>query len=99
MVLICNDLSRSSLDLDYDKASFGAFVDVDPVHDKLSLRTLIDHSIVESFAGEGKACITSRVYPTLTLKEGAHLYAFNNGTESVKISNLNAWSMKKAHIN
>ncbi|KAH7867135.1 hypothetical protein Vadar_029280 [Vaccinium darrowii] len=99
VVLMCNDLSRSSLYLDYDKASFGAFVDVDPVHDKLSLRTLIDHSIVESFAGEGKACITSRVYPTLTLKEGARLYAFNNGTETVKISNLNAWSMKKAHIN
>ncbi|KAI8544617.1 hypothetical protein RHMOL_Rhmol08G0310600 [Rhododendron molle] len=76
---------------DYDKASFGAFVDIAPIHDKLPLRTLIDHSIVESFGGGGKACITSRVYPTLTLTEGAHTYAFNNGTESVKISKLTAW--------
>lgn len=59
----------------------------------------IDHSIVESFGGGGKACITSRVYPTLTLTEGAHTYAFNNGTESVKISKLTAWRMKKAYIN
>ncbi|KAK7853206.1 beta-fructofuranosidase [Quercus suber] len=43
--------------------TYGAFVDVDPVHEKLSLRSLIDHSIVESFGGEGKACITARVYP------------------------------------
>ncbi|KAK2983800.1 hypothetical protein RJ640_008476, partial [Escallonia rubra] len=89
----------SSLHLDYDKTTYGAFVDVDPVHEKLSLRSLIDHSIVESFGGEGKACISARVYPTLTLDKGAHLYAFNNGTEGVRISQLSAWSMKKAHIN
>ncbi|XP_059638471.1 beta-fructofuranosidase, insoluble isoenzyme CWINV1-like [Cornus florida] len=99
VVLMCSDQSRSSLHLDYDKTTYGAFVDVDPVHEKLSLRSLIDNSIVESFGGEGKACITARVYPTLALDGGAHLYAFNNGTESVKISRLSAWSMKKAQIN
>ncbi|KAK2995935.1 hypothetical protein RJ640_002160 [Escallonia rubra] len=83
----------------YDKTTYGAFVDVDPVHEKLSLRSLIDHSIVESFGGEGKACISARVYPTLTLDKGAHLYAFNNGIEGVRISQLSAWIMKKAHIN
>jgi beta-fructofuranosidase len=98
VVLMCSDQTRSSLHMDYDKTSYGAFVDVDPVHEKLSLRTLIDRSIVESFGGEGKACMSARVYPTLAIGNGAHLYVFNNGTESVKVSRLSAWSMKKAKI-
>ncbi|CAN1799763.1 Beta-fructofuranosidase, insoluble isoenzyme CWINV1 [Linum perenne] len=45
-----------------DKMSYGTFVDVDdPAREYLSLRTLIDHSIVESFGGFGKSCITARV--------------------------------------
>ncbi|KAJ4838444.1 Fructan 6-exohydrolase, partial [Turnera subulata] len=59
----------------------------------------IDHSIVESFAGGGKGCITARVYPTLAINGGARLYAFNNGTEAVKITRLSAWTMKRARIN
>lgn len=59
----------------------------------------IDHSIVESFGGGGKTCITARVYPTLAIGEEAHLFAFNNGTETVVISELNAWSVRKARIN
>ena len=59
----------------------------------------IDHSIVESFGGGGKACITARVYPTLAIENDAYLYAFNNRTEKVKITSLSAWSMKKAQIN
>lgn len=34
-------LYRSSLHLDYDKPVYGAFVDLDPVKEKLSLRTLV----------------------------------------------------------
>ncbi|XAR49933.1 Beta-fructofuranosidase [Bertholletia excelsa] len=99
VVLMCSDQSRSSMNNGIDKTTYGAFVDVDPVHEKLSLRTLIDHSIVESFGGEGKACITARVYPTMAIDGKAHLYAFNYGSESVTISRLRAWSMKKAQIN
>ncbi|CAI0473350.1 unnamed protein product [Linum tenue] len=98
VVLMCSDQSRSSLDKDVDKSNYGAFVNVNPGHEKLSLRTLIDHSIVESFAAKGKSCITSRVYPKLAIDKAAHLYAFNNGLQSVKISSLNAWSMKSAQI-
>lgn len=58
----------------------------------------IDHSVVESFGGEGKACITARVYPTLAINDKAQIYAFNNGTADVKIAKLSAWSMKKAQI-
>ncbi|XP_044495471.1 fructan 6-exohydrolase-like [Mangifera indica] len=98
-VLMCSDQSRSSLDTANDKTTFGAFVEVDPVHENLSLRSLIDHSIVESFGAGGKACITARVYPALAIDEEAHLYAFNYGTEKVKITSLSAWSMKEARIN
>ncbi|KAM3380081.1 beta-fructofuranosidase, insoluble isoenzyme CWINV1-like [Capsicum galapagoense] len=78
----------------------GAFLNVDPLQEKLSLRTLIDHSIVESFGGEGKACITARVYPTNLAGDGAtHLYFFNNGSQSIHISKFIAWTMKSAQIN
>ncbi|KAG9141466.1 hypothetical protein Leryth_001908 [Lithospermum erythrorhizon] len=58
----------------------------------------VDHSIVESFGGRGKTSMTARIYPTLAVESVAHLYAFNNGMESVKISTLSAWSMKTAQI-
>ncbi|KAL9228539.1 hypothetical protein vseg_004108 [Gypsophila vaccaria] len=99
VVLLCSDQSRSSLNPTTDKLTFGTFVDVDPVSDEISLRVLIDHSIVESFAAEGKSCITARVYPTLAVGDKANLYVFNNGAEDVKITKLTAWSMKKAEIN
>ncbi|XP_056698531.1 beta-fructofuranosidase, insoluble isoenzyme CWINV3 isoform X2 [Spinacia oleracea] len=98
IVLMCNDLSRSSLSKVVDKTSFGAFVDIDPLQEKISLRTLIDHSIVESFGGEGKACITARVYPILAIDKEAKMFVFNKGNLSIKMSKLNAWSMKEAKI-
>ncbi|XP_076927722.1 fructan 6-exohydrolase-like [Bidens hawaiensis] len=99
IVLMCSDQSRSSTRNRRDKTTYGALVDIDPVKDEFSLRTLIDHSVVESFGGGGKACITARVYPTLAIAEEARVFAFNNGTESVVISELRAWSVKKARIN
>lgn len=36
--------------------------------------------------------------PELAIDKEAHQYVFNNGTRSVGISSLNAWSMKRAHI-
>ncbi|KAG5524666.1 hypothetical protein RHGRI_031367 [Rhododendron griersonianum] len=115
-------MNRSSLRDEVEKTTYGAFVDVDPSSETVSLRSLtsaltnmsasglrkpsgsqrpklqIDHSIVESFGGEGVACITARVYPKLATGKEAHLYAFNNGTQSVKISKLSAWSMKEAQF-
>ncbi|KAL9247286.1 hypothetical protein vseg_020732 [Gypsophila vaccaria] len=99
VVLMCSDQSKSSLNPTTDKHTYGAFVDIDPVVDELSLRILVDHSIVESFGAKGKSCITARVYPTLAINENASLYAFNNGTNDVMITTLSAWSMKKAVIN
>nr|ASW25863.1 beta-fructofuranosidase, insoluble isoenzyme CWINV1 [Litchi chinensis] len=96
IVLMCSDQSRSSLREDTDKTTYGAFVDIDPLQVKISLRSLIDHSMIESFGGGGRTCITSRVYPRLATKRGARLCIFNNGTLSVVVSSMNAWSMNKA---
>ncbi|CAK9317357.1 unnamed protein product [Citrullus colocynthis] len=98
VVLMCSDQSRSSLREGLDKTTYGAFVDVDPLREMISLRSLIDHSIVESFGGDGKACITARVYPKMAINQEAHLYAFNNGSMDVRISRLSAWSMKRAQV-
>ncbi|OMO68396.1 Glycoside hydrolase, family 32 [Corchorus olitorius] len=99
VVLLCSDARSSSLKDGLYKPSFAGFVDIDLADKKLPLRTLIDHSVVESFGGGGKTCITSRVYPTLAVLENAHLYAFNHGTETITIENLNAWNMKKPRMN
>lgn len=56
----------------------------------------IDNSIVESFGGKGKTCITSRVYPKLTTGENTHLFVFNNGSQNVDVLSLSAWSMKSS---
>ncbi|KAF2289709.1 hypothetical protein GH714_038129 [Hevea brasiliensis] len=40
-----------------------------------------------------------RVYPTLAVFGKAHLFVFNNGSETIKVENLNAWSMKKPLMN
>lgn len=98
VVLMCSDQSRSSLNDKNDKTSYGAFLNVNPSGEELSLRTLIDHSIVESFGGGGASCITARVYPTLAIDGAAHLYVFNNGSTDVTISGLSAWTMGKAQV-
>ncbi|KAG4167322.1 hypothetical protein ERO13_A13G187400v2 [Gossypium hirsutum] len=97
-VLMCSDQKRSSLRNELDKTTYGAFVDIDPHREMVSLRTLIDHSIIESFGGKGRSVITTRVYPKLAINDEAHLFAFNNGSLSVRVSRLNAWSMNKAQI-
>ncbi|EPS69453.1 cell-wall invertase, partial [Genlisea aurea] len=105
LVLLCSDASRSSTGdpktrmkdgKDAYRPSFAGFVDVDlKSRMKLSLRSLIDTSVVESFAEKGKTVITSRVYPRIAIYDKARLYVFNNGTETVTVEKLTAWSMNK----
>ncbi|XP_073009340.1 beta-fructofuranosidase, insoluble isoenzyme 3-like isoform X1 [Typha latifolia] len=100
MVLMCQDPTRSSFGLKLFKPTFAGFVDLDiKKTKKIYLRSLIDNSVVESFGEKGKTCITSRVYPTLSIGSNAHLYVFNNGEEDIKVSNLEAWEMRKADMN
>ncbi|KAK1391550.1 beta-fructofuranosidase, insoluble isoenzyme 1-like [Heracleum sosnowskyi] len=94
-VLMCSDAKRSSLAKNLYKPSFAGYVDVDLTDKKISLRSLIDNSVVESFGAEGKTCISSRVYPTLATYKNAHLFVFNNGTEPISVDSLDAWSMNR----
>nr|ADP38058.1 putative sucrose:fructan fructosyl transferase 2 [Poa pratensis] len=75
----CNDESRSSWARDVTKRVVGSTV---PVLDGevLSMRVLVDHSIVQSFAMGGRVTATSRVYPTEAIYAAAGVYLFNNAT-------------------
>jgi len=75
----CNDESRSSQANDVTKRVVGSTV---PVLDgeTLSMRVLVDHSIVQSFAMGGRVTATSRVYPTEAIYTAAGVYLFNNAT-------------------
>jgi hypothetical protein len=59
----------------------------------------IDRSAVESFGGGGRVCIIGRVYPMALVDGSTHIYAFNNGTSTVNIPQLKAWSMRRAQVN
>ncbi|XP_073220755.1 acid beta-fructofuranosidase isoform X2 [Cicer arietinum] len=93
----CSDQSRSSLATDVDKSVFGSFVPV-LENEKLSLRILVDHSIVESFAQGGRTTVTSRVYPTRAIYGDAKLFLFNNATEATVTASLKVWQMNSAFI-
>uniref|UniRef100_A0ACD5UWU5 Uncharacterized protein n=1 Tax=Avena sativa TaxID=4498 RepID=A0ACD5UWU5_AVESA len=99
-VLMCTDLTRSTKRADVYKPPYGGFVDVDVEKDRsISLRTLIDHSVVESYGGGGRAVITARVYPEHAKTSTNRMLMFNNGTGMVKVSKLDAWELKAANVN
>ncbi|XP_008778382.2 beta-fructofuranosidase 1-like [Phoenix dactylifera] len=89
----CHDELESSRASDIVKRVVGSTV---PVLDgeTLSVRILVDHSIVESFAQGGRTCITSRVYPTEAIYNAAKVFLFNNATgASVTVKSLTIWKM------
>nr|PNR48609.1 hypothetical protein PHYPA_013086 [Physcomitrium patens] len=91
----CSDQTKSSLMSDVDTTVYGSFVEVLPSEDSLSLRVLVDRSIVESFVQGGRMAITSRVYPTMATDMSSHLYMFNNATTAINVRNLDAWQMRR----
>ncbi|XP_062226279.1 beta-fructofuranosidase 1-like [Phragmites australis] len=94
----CQDELRSSKANDLVKRVYGSLV---PVLDgeKLSVRILADHSIVESFAQRGRTCITSRVYPTKAIYDSARIFLFNNATNvHVTAKSLKIWELNSAYI-
>lgn len=102
MVLMCADLRKSSLRPELYTPAYGGFFELDLEKEKtvVSLRTLIDRSAVESFGGGGRVCIMARVYPAALVDDGGtRMYAFNNGTSTVRVPRLEAWSMRRAQVN
>ncbi|XAR71807.1 Beta-fructofuranosidase [Bertholletia excelsa] len=92
----CADESRSSKASDVNKRVHGSTVPV-LEGEKLSMRVLVDHSIVESFAQGGRTVITSRVYPTRAVYGAAGVYLFNNATQVKVTASVTAWEMESAH--
>ncbi|KAM7499537.1 hypothetical protein LguiA_023951 [Lonicera macranthoides] len=92
----CSDESRSSKAADVSKLVYGSKV---PVLDgeKFSMRLLVDHSIVESFAQGGRTVITSRVYPTRAIDGAARLFLFNNATGVSVTASVKAWHIASAN--
>ncbi|KAK1399645.1 Beta-fructofuranosidase [Heracleum sosnowskyi] len=93
----CADQSRSSTASDVGKGVYGS--DVPVLHgEKLSMRLLVDHSIVESFAQGGRTVITSRVYPTRAIYSAARVFLFNNATGVSVTASVKAWQMASANL-
>nr|AFB83199.1 fructan-fructan 1-fructosyltransferase [Cichorium intybus] len=93
----CTDKLRSSLDYDGERVVYGSTV---PVLDgeELTMRLLVDHSVVEGFAMGGRTVMTSRVYPTKAIYEGAKIFLFNNATHTSVKASLKIWQMGSARI-
>ncbi|WVZ00579.1 hypothetical protein V8G54_026648 [Vigna mungo] len=93
----CVDETRSSKASDVAKPIYGSKVPI-LSDEKLSMRVLVDHSIIESFAQGGRTVITSRIYPTEAIYGAARLFVFNNATDiNIKIS-LKIWQLNSAFI-
>ncbi|KAK1285080.1 Beta-fructofuranosidase, soluble isoenzyme I [Acorus calamus] len=94
----CQDELRSSKAKDLVKRVYGSTVPV--LHgEKLSVRILVDHSVVESFGQGGRTCITSRVYPTKAIYGAACVFLFNNATEAVvTATSVRVWGMNAASV-
>ncbi|XP_071727701.1 acid beta-fructofuranosidase 2, vacuolar-like [Rutidosis leptorrhynchoides] len=88
----CFDQSRSSMAKDVDKSIYGSTVPV-LKGEKLSMRILVDHSIVEGYAQGGRTCITSRIYPTEAINNDAKIFLFNNATKVNVTASLKIWQM------
>ncbi|XP_076945822.1 beta-fructofuranosidase, soluble isoenzyme I-like [Bidens hawaiensis] len=94
----CADETRSSKDINVGKWVYGSSVPV-LEGEKYNMRLLVDHSIVEGFAQNGRTVVTSRVYPTKAIYGAAKLFLFNNATGiSVKAS-IKIWKMNEAELN
>ncbi|KAM0887112.1 hypothetical protein ACQ4PT_029258 [Festuca glaucescens] len=99
-VLFCTDLRRSTTRADVYKPPYGGFMDLDIEKDRsISLRTLVDHSVVESYGGGGRMVITARVYPEHAKTTNSRMLIFNNGTSVIKVPKLDAWELKAATMN
>ncbi|XBH83198.1 hypothetical protein VPH35_071683 [Triticum aestivum] len=98
---MCNDVSKSSYADHLYKPTFIGFINVDVANTggKTPLRSLIDHSKVESFGGHDRMSILSRVYLKKAVGDTTHLYMFNHGESDGKVTHLNTYHMRSAKIN
>jgi beta-fructofuranosidase len=82
------DGTRSSITPAVDHKKVGDIFELRP-NETLELDIFLDHSIVEVFAN-GRACVTSRIYPALPDSLGVDLSTIG----SIRLVSLDIWHMK-----
>jgi len=93
----CSDQSRSTTMEHVERTVFQGTVEVLEHEKQITLRVLVDHSIIESFAQGGRTAITARVYPTEAVQSNAHVFLFNNGTSDIRVSKIDIWQMENTN--
>ncbi|EOA33750.1 hypothetical protein CARUB_v10019944mg [Capsella rubella] len=93
----CTDNLRSSMANDVVKSVYGSLVPV-LKGEKLTMRILVDHSIIEGFGQGGRTCITSRAYPTKAIYGATKLFLFNNAIDANVTASFKVWQMNSAFI-
>ncbi|CAM6115791.1 unnamed protein product [Calypogeia fissa] len=92
--MVCHDQSRSSVyDGDIDRTVYGHYYEILESDEELTLRLLVDHSLVETFVQGGRFTFAARIYPTLAIGNKAKLFLFNNGTTNIKVNSLDVYQM------
>ncbi|KAL0736856.1 hypothetical protein Bca4012_013066 [Brassica carinata] len=93
----CTDTLRSTMANDVVKSVYGSLVPV-LEGEKLTMRILVDHSIVEGFGQGGRTCITSRVYPIEAIYGATKLFLFNNAHNATITASFEVWQMNSVFI-
>nr|GEU75596.1 RNA-directed DNA polymerase, eukaryota [Tanacetum cinerariifolium] len=87
---------RSSLDYDGERVVYGSTTRVLD-GEELTMTLLVDQSKVEGFV-QGGTIMTSRVYFTKAIYEGAKVYLFNNATSTIVKASPKIWQMAPVQI-
>jgi beta-fructofuranosidase len=90
----CADYTHSSTLPSVDKQIDGGPVRILDSDTSLTLRIIVDMSIIESFAQGGRAAITTRVYPQVANDANSRVVVFNNGTLPVTLRQLDAYHIE-----
>ncbi|KAL0888886.1 hypothetical protein Bca101_012869 [Brassica carinata] len=93
----CTDTLRSTMANDVVKSVYGSLVPV-LEGEKLTMRILVDHSIIEGFGQGGRTCITSRVYPIEAIYGATKLFLFNNALNATITASFEVWQMNSVFI-
>ncbi len=96
--LIYYDAVRGKLGIDRERSSLNARTDRHTQEgdlqlapdEPLELRVFLDRSVIEIFANGGRACLTSRVYPSRDDSLGIALYAVGN---RARVTRLDVWEL------
>ncbi len=81
------DLARSSLSTEVGLGKYSGELYLAP-DEGLRLDVFLDRSVIEVYANE-RACISSRIYPTLPQSQGIDLWA----TEEIRVRSVDVWEM------